>query len=172
MNAGRLRPRPTRALGTLGAIGAGWVVLFAGYACPWFTNMGDQPSIRPYEQAPRPSVAGTVPVGYALPPAITFEAATALTNPLPDDAAALARGKRSYEINCLLCHGAKGAGDGPVVPKFVRPPSLMGASRGFTDGYVYALITNGRGNMPSYNRIPPEERWQLIHYLRALQTSP
>ncbi|MBA2565542.1 MAG: cytochrome c [Gemmatimonadetes bacterium] len=154
------------------AIASAWLVLFAGWGCPWFTNMADQPSVRPYESEPRPAVAGTVPVGYALPPAITYEAANTLPNPVPPTAEVRARGKRLYEINCLVCHGARGAGDGPVVPKFVRPPTLKGASRGFSDGYIYALITNGRGNMPSYNRIPPEERWQLIHYLRALQSSP
>ena len=46
----------------------------------------------------------------------------------------------------------------------------MGASRGYSDGYIYALITNGRGNMPSYNRISPHERWAVVHYLRRLQS--
>jgi mono/diheme cytochrome c family protein len=59
-----------------------------------------------------------------------------------------------------------------VVAKFIKPPDLHGASRGYTDGYIFALITNGRGNMPSYNRIQADERWDLINYLRALQSRP
>lgn len=154
------------------ATGTLWALLFAGWGCPWFSNMADQPSVRPLEEAPRSPVAGTVPLDYPLPPGITYEQANTLPNPREPNAASRAAGKALYETYCLVCHGPAGAGDGPVVPKFVRPPNLKGASRGFSDGYIYALITNGRGNMPSYNRVAPEERWDLINYLRSLQAQP
>lgn len=147
-------------------------MLFAGWGCPWFSNMADQPSVQALENEPRPAVAGTVPAGYPTPPGISYEAAAALVNPRPADEAALARGQALYATFCIVCHGAEGAGDGPVVPRFVPPPHLKGASRGYSDGYLYALITNGRGNMPSYNRMSPEERWDVIHYLRRLQSQP
>ena len=149
-----------------------WLVLFAGWGCPWFKNMADQPSVRPLENEPRPAVPNTVPIGFATPAAITYEEANALTNPHPPNETSLEAGRLIYETYCVVCHGPEGAGDGPVVPKFIRPPNLKGASRGFTDGYIYALITNGRGNMPDYSRISPEERWDLINYLRSLQARP
>ncbi len=161
--------RPVRV--ALGAA-ALWTLLFAGYGCPWFTNMADQQSVRPFEEQPRPAVAGTVPVGYPTPPAITYEAADKLVNPHAPSEASLAKGRQLFETFCAVCHGPQGKGDGPVVAKFIRPPDLHGASKGYPDGYIYALITNGRGNMPSYNRISSEERWDLINYLRKLQSQP
>ncbi len=149
-----------------------WAVLFAGYGCPWFTNMADQQSVKPFEEPPRPPVAGTVPVGYPVTPGVTYEAASGLANPHPPTEASLVLGLALYETYCVVCHGPTGKGDGPVVAKFVRPPDLHGASKGYTDGYLYALITNGRANMPAYNRISAEERWDLINYLRALQSRP
>ena len=154
------------------AAAALWTVLFSGYGCPWFTNMGDQPSVRPLEQAPRPPVAGTIPVGYPTPPGITFEQANKLANPHEATEASIEKGRQTYEIFCGVCHGPQGHGDGPVVAKFIKPPDLHGAAKGYTDGYIYALVTNGRGNMPSYNRIGPEDRWDLINYLRKLQSQP
>ena len=163
------RPSRRAARGAAAAALA-WLLLFAG-GCPWFTNMADQPSVQTFETEPRRSVPGTVPIGEA-PFGVTFEAADALASPFPADAASVERGRTLYDTYCLVCHGPEGAGDGPVVPRFVRPPSLMGAARGFSDGYLYVLITNGRGNMPSYNRIPPDERWDVIHFLRQLQSRP
>ena len=38
-----------------------------------------------------------------------------------------------------------------------------------SDGYIYNLIRNGGGRMPSYRRIPDEDRWHLVNYVRYLQ---
>jgi mono/diheme cytochrome c family protein len=167
-----MRPRPEGLARGVPALALLWGLLFAGYGCPWFTNMADQQSVRPLEEAPRPAVPGTIPVGYPTPPAITFDEANKLANPTPPTDASLARGQQLFETFCLVCHGPHGHGDGPVAPKFIRPPDLHGASKGYSDGYIYALIVNGRGNMPSYNRIAPDERWDLINYLRKLQSQP
>ena len=40
---------------------------------------------------------------------------------------------------------------------------------GRSDGYIYNLIRGGGQRMPSYQRIPPEERWHLVNYVRYLQ---
>jgi mono/diheme cytochrome c family protein len=167
--AGRIAVGLSRTALTLAAL---WTVLFAGYGCPWFTNMADQQSVRPFEEAPRAPVAGTVPVEASAPPDLGFEAASKLVNPHAPSEASLTRGRQLFEIYCEVCHGPQGKGDGPIVAKFIKPPDLHGASKGYPDGYLYALITNGRGNMPSYNRISPEERWDLINYLRKLQSQP
>ncbi len=161
--------RPVRLAFGLATI---WLLLFAGWGCPWFTTMADQSSVRPFEQEPRPAVDNTVPIDYPLRPKITYEEAKALRNPRQAMAASVEAGRQLYATYCLVCHGAKGAGDGPVIRKFVRPPHLKGASRGYPDGYIYALLTNGRGNMPNYNRISPQERWDVINYLRTLQAQP
>ena len=38
----------------------------------------------------------------------------------------------------------------------------------FSDGHIYTTITIGRGRMPSYKRIAPSDRWDLINYIRDL----
>ena len=157
------------AIRPLTGLAALWAALFAGYGCPWFENMADQPSVRPLEQAPRPAPENTVPVGYPVPPGITFEEATGLQNPQPPTEASLAAGTALYATFCLVCHGQQGAGDGPVTPRFVRPPNLQGVTQRYSDGYIFALIANGRGNMPSYNRVSPAERWHIVNYLKTLQ---
>ena len=65
---------------------------------------------------PLPLPAGSVPVqGAAYIPALGAPA-----NPVPADEASLARGKTQYEINCLICHGARGKGNGPFAV-FLQP---------------------------------------------------
>ena len=39
-------------------------------------------------------------------------------------------------------------------------------------GHIYNTITNGIRNMPAYgSQIPPEDRWAIVAYVRALQLS-
>ena len=95
-----------------------------------------------------------------------------IANPVAKDARSLENGRMQYQINCSVCHGALGAGDGPVT-KFNLPVLPIGsgtnAATRLSDGYIFAIIRNGRGLMPSYNRIEEHDRWDLINYLRAIQ---
>ncbi len=60
-------------------------------------------------------------------------------------------------------------------------PSSKTASRAFrssgprrgrrTDGYIWGMIRNGRGLMPTYNRIEELDRWDVVNYVRGLQGS-
>jgi hypothetical protein len=76
-----------------------------------------------------------------------------------------------YQINCAVCHGEAGKGDGPILAtKAIFPPPLIGASaEGRSDGYIWAIMRNGRGAMPSYNRIEELDRWDVVNYIRGLQ---
>jgi hypothetical protein len=60
-----------------------------------------------------------------------------------------------------------------VVLKYgLYPPAIGGAANpaaGYTDGYLFAIMRNGRGLMPSYNRIEEPDRWDIVNYLRSLQ---
>ena len=128
---------------------------------PWFTTMRDQPAIRPFE-LPRTPPAGSVPVTGR---------EDSLRNPVPVSDRSLRRGKQVFEQYCIVCHGPAGRGDGTVVPKFVPPPDLtMATSVQRTDGYLYAMIRQGRGIMPRYgDKIRGADRWHVVHYLRQLQ---
>lgn len=97
--------------------------------------------------------------------------AAEVANPIAPDDAAIARGRAQFETFCLVCHGARGDGDGPVVPPFPNPPSFH-AERTMTmsDGQIFHAITHGKGLMPSYAaQVHTDDRWRIIHYLRTLQ---
>jgi cytochrome c553 len=84
------------------------------------------------------------------------------------------RGQERYNIFCTPCHGYDGRGDGIVVQKgFVQPTSFH-AQRLLDQpvGYYVGAITNGFGRMYSYaSRVPPEDRWAIASYIKALQLS-
>jgi hypothetical protein len=57
-----------------------------------------------------------------------------------------------------------------MAQKVIFPPPLMGASaESKSDGYIWGIIRNGRGAMPSYNRIEELDRWDVVNYVRGLQ---
>jgi mono/diheme cytochrome c family protein len=92
-----------------------------------------------------------------------------LTDPYHPDELTLAKGKMLYEIYCLVCHGEKGKGDGPIATK-IPPPASYKSDRvmGFLPGRLYQVITMGSNKMPSYAaQLPPDDRWLIITYIRA-----
>jgi len=137
---------------------------------PWFTTMRDQPVIRPFE-LPRVPPAGSVPTTGREDSLDLFLDLKDLRNPVAPDTAALARGKMIYEQYCIVCHGPSGRGDGTVVAKFVPPPDLTAdPTKQRSDGYIYAMIRQGRGIMPRYgDKVRGADRWKVVHYVRHLQ---
>ena len=123
------------------------------------------------EGSMRPPVKGTIPRGFR-PYEITDinEAGRILKNPLPRSKDVLKSGQNLYNVYCIVCHGKFGEGDGNVVPKFPRPPSLQTDKiRDFKDGQIFHIMTLGQNLMPSYaDKVTEEERWSIVHYIRAL----
>jgi len=188
-----IRRRLTRAL--VFALGASAVS-----ACSWFTDFKDQPDVDPW-QSPADTIGargnpqGSVPVSGAIAPSyvasyanggkVLDDTLAALRNPVAADARSLDNGRKYFQINCAVCHGMAGGvaasgpgagalGDGPVAgPKYgFYPPSLRtDRARGFSDGYIWGIIRNGRGLMPSYDRIEEMDRWDVVNYVRALQAA-
>ncbi len=96
--------------------------------------------------------------------------------PVQIDKAALERGRERFQIFCTACHGATGEGDGMIVRRgFQKPPSFYDdrlQENTTPASHFFDVITNGWGAMPDYAaQIPPEDRWKIIAYLRALQLS-
>ncbi|HYX25861.1 MAG TPA: cytochrome c [Thermoanaerobaculia bacterium] len=125
----------------------------------------------------QPPVAGTIAYGGPLPfhYAATAEdavrAGRELRNPFPPSPAVLARGQTVYQTFCAVCHGERGAGDGPLIPKFPNPPSYTSARLlAMPDGQIFHVITRGSGMMPSYaGQVAPDDRWKAVAWVRALQ---
>lgn len=90
------------------------------------------------------------------------------------DEAFLKRGHERYDINCAICHGKAGHGNG-VVGQFgvVAIANLTDERiRTMPDGQIYNTITHGKNTMGAYGpQIGVEDRWAIIAYIRALQKS-
>src|SRR5688572_17819226 len=153
--------------------------------CEWFTDFKRQPSVVTWEALDSAGVRGnpqmSVPITGSAAPGIavsyantdaTVDSMSGLRNPTPPDSASLANGRMYYVINCAVCHGMTGRGDGTATKYGVFTFPLVPTPRPRTDGYIFGLIRNGRGNMPSYNRIEEKDRWDVVNYIRALQGGP
>jgi len=143
----------------------------------WFPQMKEQIAVQAFEDTERPETSeglrppeGTVPVGGAAPELSTAvgNAQEEPTNPVEADYRSLQNGEVQYETYCATCHGETGMADGPVSKVFLGVLPLVGVVKARTDGHIYNTIRYGRRRMPSYQRIPPQDRWDLVNYVRYL----
>ena len=138
-------------------------------------EMADMPRLDPLEPAPRFKDGAAA----QLPPEGTIPVDADLS-PVPDSLpreipmAMIERGRERFGIFCVPCHSALGDGEGMIVQRgFPSPPSFHDPGLiAAPDRHFYDVITNGFGVMFPYGtRIPPEDRWAIIAYIRALQLS-
>jgi copper transport protein len=116
-----------------------------------------------------------LPIGLAVGStgfASGMQAAPLIINPVPADSASLQRGQQIYTSNCLSCHGATGAGDGPVSVSLNPPPAnfQVHMAAGHTDGQLFDWITRGipGSAMPSFGvTLTTQQRWDVINYVRT-----
>ncbi len=169
-----------------------WAVLsIATVGCSWFTDFKDQPRIEPWEAEmagnettpfrgnPQHSVSidganiaayevSRPPFPIVLPAVI--DSMAAIPNPIAPDERSIENGRRHYQINCAVCHGDAGRGDGLMLRYGVAAPAVVGArAEGLTDGYFWGIMRNGRGSMANYARIEEPDRWDVVNYIRGLQ---
>jgi len=94
----------------------------------------------------------------------TSTAAITTLSPYEENAFAVSEGKRLFEsFNCVGCHSHGGGGMGPPL---MDDQSIYGTE----PANIFATIIEGRPNgMPSFrNRIPKQQVWQLVAYVRSL----
>jgi len=78
------------------------------------------------------------------------------------------RGQSLYQEHCASCHGTDGKG---VVPG-ARNFNDLDYMRGETPASFYTIITEGRGEMPSFrDRLSSDERWDALFYLWRFSTN-
>ncbi len=88
-------------------------------------------------------------------------------------------GRYLFAVNCSMCHGAEGKGDGPVLQTMINTygyqvkadPDLSGALvASFPDAVIETFMISGIDVMPSFRKLlGAEERQAIIQYLRTLQ---
>ena len=91
----------------------------------------------------------------------------AIPNPVPADSAFGASWPHSVPDQLRRLPRPAGLGNGPVVKYGMFPPAIGAAANpaaGYTDGYIFGIIRNGKGLMPSYNRIEEPDRWDIVNY--------
>jgi mono/diheme cytochrome c family protein len=85
----------------------------------------------------------------------------------------MAEAGRLFNINCAICHGEKGAANGPLatsgkvggVANLTLPLYVSMA-----DGTMFHSINYGKNNMGSYaSQLSRQQRWMIIKYIRTLQ---
>lgn len=134
---------------------------------PFPTNMDEQNSVA-YEQGPRLAApAEAVPVQGPV-----LIAGVPASLPLPATQQTLERGQLLYALNCQLCHGPQGQGNGPVSGFFnPKPADLSSATiQKLSDDEIFLVITEGKGAMPSIREnLLVADRWSVIAYVRTLK---
>lgn len=80
------------------------------------------------------------------------------------------KGEKLYQINCSICHGKNGDGQGELVKneKILGIPNYK--DRDLTIGTVYFVITYGKNNMNSYaSQLNEIDRWRVSEYVMFLK---
>ena len=150
----------------------------------WPTQMAYSPASRsqttnpvlPYQMTQQLPVPGTLPrdfqpFHYGTDQAEADRAGRELTNPFTATPDNIARGQYVFNNYCAVCHGASGAGDGPIIPKYPNPPAYQTEkSKALADGTMFHVIALGRNNMPAHAaQVSADDRWKVILYIRKLQ---
>jgi mono/diheme cytochrome c family protein len=155
-------------------------------------NMQDQEKFEPFEKntffpdesAMRMPVEGTVARGDLHDDNPEFytgkdkKGADLTKNPLPLSSLTMERGHQRFNIYCSPCHGQIGDGKGIVAQRgltqgMVPPTSFQSADMmKKPDGHFFDVMTHGIRNMQPYAyQVSVNDRWSIVHYIRALQRS-
>jgi mono/diheme cytochrome c family protein len=126
----------------------------------------------------RPLVPGTIAYGAKSLDDVLYTGRSggelAAELPMEVSKALLNRGQERFNIYCSVCHSRTGDGNGMIVQRGYRQPPTFHSDRlrGVPVGHFFDVMTSGFGAMPSYAlQVPPEDRWAIAAYIRALQFS-
>ena len=168
----------------LAIAGTGCLAKSGTYApIDWAAEMHYNQSYRAQEPPRLVSPLGAVPFKFASDtreltrePAISPADYSGLTNPVTRSAATSGAGVELFRVNCSMCHGSEGLGDGRVSEflvaynYFAAPDLTLDGTVSKTDGDLYGILTNGINVMPTFkNLLSPGDRWLLVDYMRQLQ---
>jgi mono/diheme cytochrome c family protein len=134
----------------------------------WVSFMEIQPAFQPMYH-PMPVATEAIPVE-----GVAYDLVLGVpSNPVPADQVSITRGAELFQINCVLCHGAAGKGDGPVASKLQNKPFDLTSFpiHSITDGGIFFTISTGvPGKMPALNEnLTVRERWDVVNFVRTLK---
>ncbi len=154
------------------------------YPLDFFPEMHYQQSFKIQEPPSLSAPTDSVPItGREV--IYTMAEARELGSPFPVIDATLIKGSELYRVNCAVCHGTEGEGNGPMRQRMQEsgyrgvPADLTsaGPTAAKSDGEVFQIIAQGFAgayNMPPESFLMPpfrklltsDERWMIIQYIR------
>jgi mono/diheme cytochrome c family protein len=125
------------------------------------------------QQGTQPAQATSTPTQAAPHEFVITPEENARKNPVPFTEESVAKGKKLFATQCVMCHGKTGNGKGELAavmkvspPDFTNPETL--AKR--TDGALFTIINTGSASMPGEaKRLKTNQTWQIVNFLRTLQ---
>lgn len=88
------------------------------------------------------------------------------TNPYRNQPDAVAAGQRIYQDHCLHCHGEDAEGTRKHPP--LKSDRVQNQA---SEGDLHWLLVNGsmKKGMPSWAKLPDQQLWQVISYVKSLR---
>lgn len=98
-------------------------------------------------------------------------AAATKPNPVKPTPESLTAGKKIYGMDCEMCHGKEGAGDGDLAADMklkLKDFRDEGSLKDLSDPEIFEIIDKGKGKMMGEEgRLKPEQIWNLVNYVKA-----
>ncbi len=87
----------------------------------------------------------------------------------PKGSISLKAGREIYLYNCAVCHGDKGEGNGPA-SKTLNPKPTNFLERSDLSAFrIWTVLNVGLVNMPSFNNLSDEDKWNVAFYVLSLR---
>jgi mono/diheme cytochrome c family protein len=144
---------------------------FVLLALLFFARSPQQPAAPPVAPAAPATAAPAATAAAAVAaPSIPPEAVR-MVNPVRPTAESQTHAKKVYGYDCAMCHGANGNGKGDVVADLkltLKDYSDPAALKDMTDGELFYIIKNGKGQMPGEgDRAKPDDLWNMVIMVRS-----
>ncbi len=177
---GRRRIRPAwliAAIAVLGIAATGCFPKAGSYPIEIFTEMHYSQAFRSQEPPRLDAVRGAeVFVGLSTEETLTLTL-TQEREYVPAVASQL------YAVNCSVCHGDSGRGDGPVAiflttkeltrdgAGYGAPPDLQASRERLDKSAFFGIVSSGINVMPRFELLLSEEdRWDIVNYVFDMET--
>ena len=151
-------PRPAKIVSLVISLLVGVIVLAGcsqgSYPLDIFYEMHYQPSYKAHE-----------------PPRLSVPASAVAWFPPPEATSFANDGEHLFQVNCSMCHGSAGKGDGPVLKKMVEQygyepmldpdltsPPVMGMGQGGIEGFM----RSGLMVMPNFSKLLTDKEMRLV----------
>lgn len=87
----------------------------------------------------------------------------------PKTSISLKAGREIYLYNCAVCHGDKGDGNGPVSKNLNPKPANFLERKDLSPLRIWTVLNVGIVNMPAFNNLRDEDKWNVAFYVLSLK---